>query len=249
MWLKMNIYVILSHNHFGQNSMENIPMDAKKYWNQFYEKSVFKSGKEPNNFVVSMCEKLSKGKVLDVGMGEGNNSVYLAQKGFEVEGFDVSEIAVARARALATETGVKISADTADADLYILKVLQYDSIIMTNFKPQTDRFFPEMVKALKQGGTILIDVLHEHEQDEAIAKDEYYKNHFYKSNEILNHIRDMRVLFYQETKINGKIRIQAFAKKHLDKDAVKYDLFGMATKNAENKNSKQLDLAESLFKT
>lgn len=223
-------------------------MDAKTYWNEHYKEAIFKSGKEPNKFLVSMIQKLSNGKVLDVGMGEGENSVYLAQKGFNVSGFDISDIAITRAKGLAAETGVSIDAQTADADLYILKVLEYDSIVMTDFKPQTDRFFPEMIKALKQGGTLLIDVLHVDEQDEAIGKDEYYKNHYYKSNEVLNHIRDMRVLFYQETDLDGKIRVQALARKKLDKDAAKYDLFGMATKSAEKKKSKQLDLAEALFK-
>ena len=34
----------------------------------------------PNSFLVDMLPRMQKGKVLDVGMGEGSNSVYLRPK-------------------------------------------------------------------------------------------------------------------------------------------------------------------------
>jgi SAM-dependent methyltransferase len=222
--------------------------DAKSYWDTYYKDNVFKSGKEPNQFLQTMLPRLSKGKTLDVAMGEGENSVYLAQKGFEVCGFDVSEIAITRAKGLAKDVGVEVTTERADADMYLMKVMEYDNIIMTSYKPQTERFFPEMVKAIKQGGTILIDALHTEEMEEALSKDEFYKNHFYKSNELLTHLNGLKILFYQEGEIDGKHRVQVLAQKYLDKDAVKYDLFNMASNTKEPKRSKQLDLAEALFK-
>lgn len=222
--------------------------DSNTYWNQYYKEYVYKSGKAPSAFLEEMLPRLQKGLVLDVAMGEGENAVYLAQKGYQVKGFDISEVAIERAKGLARDTGVSIIAEKADADMFLLKVMEYDSIVMVGYKPQTDRFFPEMVKALKQGGTILIDAYHTDEMDEAISKDEYYKNNFYRSNELLKHLKDLRVLHYREGLIDGKERVQILAQKYLDKDAVKYDLFGMATKSAENKKSKQLDLAEAFFK-
>ncbi|MDB2447180.1 class I SAM-dependent methyltransferase [bacterium] len=222
--------------------------DANTYWDKFYEENVFKNGKAPNSFLNQMLPRLQKGLTLDVAMGEGENSVYLAQKGFEVEGFDISDIAVTRAIGLAKDTGVEIAAKKADADMYLMNVMEYDTIIMLGYKPQTDRFFPEMIKALKQGGSILIEAFHTNEMDEALSKNQYYKNNYFKSNELLDHLRDLKILFYQEGDIDGKHKVQILAQKHVDRDAAKYDLFGMHTKAAEKKSSKQLDLAEALFK-
>jgi tellurite methyltransferase len=41
---------------------------------------------EPSAFLVENVESLPCGRVLDVAMGAGRNAVYLAERGFEVEG-------------------------------------------------------------------------------------------------------------------------------------------------------------------
>lgn len=53
-------------------------------------------------------EKIKPCKVLDVGCGEGFYSIYLASKGFEVIGIDLSENAIKYAKQNAEKAGVKI---------------------------------------------------------------------------------------------------------------------------------------------
>jgi tellurite methyltransferase len=103
-----------------------------------------------------MLPRLQKGKALDIGMGEGANAVYLAQKGMQVKGFDISPIAVERALNLAKESGVNIEAKAADLDLFLMGLMEYDTIIMTFFKPPIPRYYSEIIRALKQGGTLLV---------------------------------------------------------------------------------------------
>ena len=81
-------------------------MSAQSYWDKIYTEQPFKSGKAPLQFLIDMTPRLQKGKTLDVGMGEGANAVFLAQKGFQVKGFDISPVAIERANKLAKETGV-----------------------------------------------------------------------------------------------------------------------------------------------
>lgn len=223
-------------------------MTADKHWDQFYTEHIFKSGKEPSPFLASMAHRLQKGKVLDIAMGEGTNSVFLAKQGFNVKGFDISNIAVERAQTLAKDNKVTIEAKKADMDLYLMGLLEYDSIIMMNFKPSLTRYYTEIIRALKQGGTLLLEAPMTDEMKDIIPPEEAYRNYFFGSNEILFHIRGLRILYYQEGLIYGKHMVQCLALKPLDKDAVKYNLFDMHSKQKESGPSPQLKLAESFFK-
>lgn len=222
-------------------------MKPQDYWDEFYSKNVFAKGKEPNPFLLQMLPRLKKGKVLDIGMGEGLNSVYLAKQGFQVKGFDASAIALQRAKELAQTENVQLEVKQGDLDLYLFGLMEYDSIIMMYFKPSVTRYYSELVRALKQGGTLLIHSYTVEEMKEAMTPEDP-RNYFYKSNEILHHLKGMRILFYNEGFIGGKNVIQCLAQKPLDKDAVKYNLFDMHTKDGEKAKSNQHQLAENLFK-
>jgi Tellurite resistance protein TehB len=52
----------------------------------------------PNAFLMEIAKTRKPGAALDVGMGQGRNSIWLAQRGWTVTGFDPAERAVAVAR-------------------------------------------------------------------------------------------------------------------------------------------------------
>jgi 2-polyprenyl-3-methyl-5-hydroxy-6-metoxy-1,4-benzoquinol methylase len=54
-----------------------------------------------SQFLVRMVEGRKPGKALDVAMGQGRNSHYLAAQGWDVTGYDISEAGMAQARRLA----------------------------------------------------------------------------------------------------------------------------------------------------
>lgn len=223
-------------------------MSAQNYWNQIYSDNPFHAGKGPLDFVVQMTPRLQKGKLLDVGMGEGTNSVFLAQKGFQVKGFDISSVAVERATQLAKDSGVNVEFKTADLDLYLLGLMEYDTIVMTYFKPSLPRYYSELVRALKQGGTLLVQSYTIEEQKEPLGQEDAYKNFYYRSNEVIQNLKGMRFLYYNESLINDKHIVQCLAQKPLDKDVAKYNLFDMGTVSENKPKSPHLDLAEALFR-
>lgn len=222
--------------------------EAKKFWDQTYAEKPHIDCKAPNAFLVDMLPRLQKGKVLDIAMGEGANAVYLAQKGFTVRGFDISEVATEHAQKLATDTGVMIETKCTDLDLYLMDLMYYDSIIMTYFRPQFSRYYSEITRALKQGGTLLVESYGVQEMKDAIPKDESFRNFYFSSNELLKNLSGLRILFYQEGVVNNRHVIQCLAQKPVDKHTAQFDIFDMKTKQKDVEASKHLELAEKLFK-
>lgn len=221
--------------------------ERAQYWNAFYTEKPHAFGKAPTSFLVDMMPRLKKGKVLDVGMGEGRNAVFLAQKGCEVRGIDLSERAVMNAQKLAQDTGVSIDAKVADLDLFLMGLFEYDSIIMTYFKPPLTRYYSEMVRALKQGGTLLVE---SHTVEEARDHKEAMHPHadyFFQPNELIRHLQGLRILFYNESLVDNHHVVQCLAMKPVDKDAAKYG-FNIQSGSENTGPSAQQKLAESLFK-
>jgi len=64
---------------------------------------------QPDFNLMEMARRhfIENGKALDVGCGTGDHSIWLARRGFQVVGVDVSEIAIEKARQKALDAGVE----------------------------------------------------------------------------------------------------------------------------------------------
>jgi hypothetical protein len=76
-------------------------------WDEFYSGEQIWSG-NPNGALLAEVAELSPGRALDVGCGEGADSVWLARQGWQVTALDISAKAVERTEALAPEAGVQV---------------------------------------------------------------------------------------------------------------------------------------------
>src|SRR2546430_1791302 len=68
------------------------------------------AGADYGRFGKEYCQS-SGGTARDVGMGQGRNSIWLAQQGWDVTGFDPAEKAVALARENALKLGVNLKTE------------------------------------------------------------------------------------------------------------------------------------------
>ena len=85
------------------------PIEAEK-WEERYRLPEYWAGKEPAEFLKEVLPWLAPGgTALDVAMGEGRNSVFLAQQGWRVAGVDAASAALAKAESLARERGVWVA--------------------------------------------------------------------------------------------------------------------------------------------
>ena len=80
--------------------------DPTTYWEGRYgERDQIWSGK-PNAALVAAVSTLAPGRALDLGCGEGADSLWLAEQGRAVTGLDVSSLAIARAGREAARRGI-----------------------------------------------------------------------------------------------------------------------------------------------
>ena len=90
-----------------------------------------------------------RGRVLDAGCGTGENALYLASKGYQVRGVDLSPTAIAKARAKATERG--LSVEFAVHDVLDLEGLdqEFDTVIDSGvFHTFSDEDGPRLVASV-----------------------------------------------------------------------------------------------------
>src|SRR5215831_16498238 len=88
--------------------LENKPALEADYWDRFYLDPTSKVNRGPNAFLVEMMRGRTPGAALDYAMGEGRNSIYLAQLGWEVWGFDPAAAAVRLANQRAAVLGLTL---------------------------------------------------------------------------------------------------------------------------------------------
>lgn len=93
------------------------PTTTVEYWEAFYaEREQVWSGR-PNALLVREIAGLAPGSALDLGCAEGADAIWLAERGWQVTAADVSETALARARAEAQRLGLSEQIDWQRHDL------------------------------------------------------------------------------------------------------------------------------------
>jgi thioredoxin reductase/2-polyprenyl-3-methyl-5-hydroxy-6-metoxy-1,4-benzoquinol methylase len=130
-------------------------------WEERYRsKPAIWSGR-PNPHLVAEAEGLAKGRALDVGSGEGADSVWLAQQGWEVTAVDISTVALGRAAGHAADAGVadRITFSHADLRREAAAGSPYDlvSAQFMHLPPKArQELYARLAGAVAPGGTLLI---------------------------------------------------------------------------------------------
>ena len=100
------------------------------------------------------------GRTLVVADGEGRNSTFLAQQGFEVVAQDYSPVAVAKAQKLAAQKSVEIEFRVSDIHDFDWTEERYDNVVAIFIQfvaPDRQAYVFEGLKsALAPGGTLLL---------------------------------------------------------------------------------------------
>jgi len=155
--------------------------EDNRYWNKVYRADQAIFVHRPTALLVNSIEGRRPGKALDIGMGQGRNSVFLAQQGWDVTGFDPSDEGIRQAQERAIKLGLHLRAVVAREEDFDLGIEQWDLIVMTYVRRlragDADRF----ARALRPQGIFV-----------------YENNNVGKQNELLQGFLTWRILRFED---------------------------------------------------
>ncbi|MBP5384016.1 MAG: class I SAM-dependent methyltransferase, partial [Lachnospiraceae bacterium] len=112
--------------------------------------------------LIRLCPPGSGKKVLDIGCGEGKDAVYMAQKGYDVSAFDLTENGIRKTLNLARSKKVSVNAYVDDINTFAANG-QYDIVYSTGtvqylFEQNKKEFFDKINSITKKNGVVYFNV-------------------------------------------------------------------------------------------
>jgi len=173
----------------------------------------------PSSFLVEHFDLLPKGLALDVAMGEGRHAIYLATRGFDVDGVDADPRAVAQARAAARKLAAPIRAIAGNVEdgTYILPLETYNVIVVFNYLHRP--LFHDIRDGIVPGGVVVYQTFTVEQRRFGPPSN---PAHLLRPNELREAFADWEILRYHETtgpaRTTGRMRAVAgiVARKPID---------------------------------
>jgi trans-aconitate methyltransferase len=136
---------------------------TREFWDERYGATEQLWSGNPNQRLVEQVGEITPGIALDVGCGEGADAIWLAARGWQVVGMDVSPVGLARAAQHAAQAGPEIASritwQQADMLTWSPPSQQID-LVSAHFihLPSAEResLHKRLAAAVSPGGTLLI---------------------------------------------------------------------------------------------
>lgn len=129
--------------------------EERRRWDERYATGEYRARTSPTRYLQEWVSRFRPGRALVIACGPGRNALYLAQRGFDVTGVDISEVAVDRARGSAAERGLDARFVVADLDQLEPEAGAYDLITVIRYRNRG--LWPRLVDALAPNGWILAE--------------------------------------------------------------------------------------------
>jgi len=166
----------------------------REVWNEVFTK---RQGRDfpHNRFLAEVIKGRKPGMALDIGIGEGRNALFLATEGWEVTGFDISDVAIKLTREAAQKRGVKLNALIDDADRFDYGRQRWDLVVGMYMHGVITRNAEKIVDSLKPGGILVVEGYHRDVDRQGVQGGPVG----YRSNELLQAFGRLRTLYYEDT--------------------------------------------------
>ena len=184
----------------GSNAYQMVTGDDseedRKRWDKLYNTKTYVFGREPSSFLRDHIDLIPVGRGLDIAMGEGRNAVYLAKKGCNVDGVDISEVALRKAQRLAHENHVSINTINADLSTYTIRPETYDVILNIDYLQRS--LIQEIKHGLKHQGVVVFE---NRTVDQLVNAPTSHlrRDALLEKGELKELFKDFKILLYTET--------------------------------------------------
>ena len=132
---------------------------TSQQWDNRYSGDELVWTSTPNQFLVAEAVGLRPGRAVDLACGEGRNSIWLAEQGWEVTGIDFSPVSLDKAKRLADLLGVKVTWIEADIEERVPPQDGFDLVTMLYLQlpqPARSRAISSAANHVDPGGTLVI---------------------------------------------------------------------------------------------
>jgi SAM-dependent methyltransferase len=136
----------------------------RERWNQRYRTG--EHHPEPDPWLVQHGELIRArqpgARALDLACGAGRHTLLLAELGYQVDAWDISEVGLELlrgelSRRVSAGQRLNVTAQQVDLETAQLPVAAYDLVLDMYFLER--RLFPQMVRALRPGGLLVVRTL------------------------------------------------------------------------------------------
>lgn len=175
-------------------------------WDRRYREGLYDEVSQPNALLERFWHIIPAGRVLDVAMGNGRNTLFLAERGYNVWGIDRSSEALRRARQRVSIRGTHASLVLGDASNLPFKSGSMTGVIIFYFLLRDK--IDEMVALLTRGGILMYETLLKRQN---IIDRHRKPDYLLADGELISYFGDFDLLFYEETisEVTGKKRATA----------------------------------------
>jgi SAM-dependent methyltransferase len=149
----------MTHDHGPTDGND---LFSKEFWDERYGSTTALWSGNPNTQLVAQVGGLAPGTALEVGSGEGADAIWLAARGWQVTGLDISQVALDRAAGHAEQAGAEIAARITwqQADLLTWSPSGQFDLVTAQFihlpGPARRSLHRSLAAAVRSGGTLLI---------------------------------------------------------------------------------------------
>jgi 2-polyprenyl-3-methyl-5-hydroxy-6-metoxy-1,4-benzoquinol methylase len=125
-------------------------------WDAKYAEKTLSDRLEPDDWLIETVSAFSPGRALDLACGMGQNSLWLARQGWQVDAVDISPAGLELASRLAASHGARVHWIAADLDSFTPEPKVYDLVLVFRFLERT-RLPGKIESALRPGGWLLYE--------------------------------------------------------------------------------------------
>ena len=156
------VFLLIAITSFCQEKIDSAALEKnRKRWNNsLVHDTTYVFNRKPNALLVETVNGKKTGRALDIGMGQGRNSIFLAQQGWKVTGFDIADEAINAALQEAEKSKVQIEAKVVPEEAFDYGVDQWDLVVNVYEGCLNETKMNKIAKSMKKDGLFVFEFFH-----------------------------------------------------------------------------------------